>query len=38
MATLIAGAVVLLFPLLPLKNLLPAVFLHQVKEDRDAQA
>ena len=35
---LIAGAVVLLFPLLPIKSLLPAVYLHMVKEDRDAQA
>ena len=35
---LIAGAVVLLFPLLPLKNLLPAVYLRMVKEERDAQA
>jgi hypothetical protein len=37
-ALLIAGAVVLLFPLLPLKNLLPAVYLRMVKEERDAQA
>lgn len=35
---LIAGAVALLFPLLPLKNLLPAVYLRMVKEERDAQA
>ena len=37
-AMLAAGAVVLLFPLLPLKNLLPAVYLRMVKEERDAQA
>ena len=37
-AMLIAGAVVLLFPVLPLKNLLPAVYLRKVKEARDAQA
>ena len=36
--TLAASAIVLLLPLLPLKNLLPAVFLRQVKESRDAQA
>ena len=35
---LIAGAVALLFPLLPLKNMLPAVYLRMVKEERDAQA
>ena len=35
---LIAGAAVLLIPLLPIKSLLPAVYLHMVKEDRDAQA
>ena len=38
MAMLVGGAVVLLFPLLPLKNLLPAVYLRMVKEERDAQA
>lgn len=37
-AMLIGGAVVLLFPLLPLKNLLPAVYLRKVKEARDAAA
>ena len=37
-AMLLGGAVVLLFPVLPLKNLLPAVFLRKVKEARDAQA
>lgn len=37
-AMLIGGAVVLLFPVLPLKNLLPAVYLRKVKEARDAQA
>lgn len=37
-AMLIAGAVVLLFPLLPLKNMLPAVYLRKVKESRDAAA
>ncbi len=37
-ALLIGGAVVLLFPVLPLKNLLPAVYLRKVKEARDAQA
>ena len=37
-AMLAAGAVVLLIPLLPLKSLLPAVFLRMVKEERDAQA
>lgn len=37
-AMLIAGAVVLLFPVVPLKNLLPAVYLRKVKEARDAQA
>ena len=37
-AMLIGGALVLLFPLLPLKNLLPAVYLRKVKEARDAQA
>ena len=35
---LLGGAVVLLFPVLPLKNLLPAVYLRKVKEARDAQA
>lgn len=35
---LIGGAVVLLFPLLPLKNLLPAVFLRMKKEQTDAAA
>ena len=37
-ALLIGGAVVLLFPAMPLKNLLPAVYLRKVKEARDAQA
>lgn len=37
-AMLIGGAVVLLIPVLPLKNLLPAVYLRKVKEARDAQA
>ncbi len=37
-AMLIGGAVVLLFPLLPLKNLLPAVFLRMKKEQTDAAA
>ena len=37
-AMLLGGAVVLLFPVLPLKNLLPAVYLRKVKEARDAQA
>ncbi|MBQ2930351.1 MAG: hypothetical protein IJD99_09075 [Clostridia bacterium] len=37
-AMLIGGAVVLLVPLLPLKNLLPAVYLRKVKEARDAAA
>ena len=37
-AMLGAGAVALLCPLLPLKNLLPAVYLRMVKEERDAQA
>ena len=37
-ALLIGGAAVLLFPALPLKNLLPAVYLRKVKEARDAQA
>ena len=35
---LIVSAAVLLLPLLPLKNLLPAVYLHMAKEARDAQA
>lgn len=35
---LLLGAAVLLLPLLPLKNLLPAVYLRLVKEARDAQA
>lgn len=35
---LAVGASVLLYPLLPLKSMLPAVYLHQVKEARDAQA
>ena len=35
---LAVGAAVLLYPLLPLKSMLPAVYLHQVKEARDAQA
>lgn len=37
-AMLLGGAVVLLFPMVPLKNLLPAVYLRKVKEARDAQA
>ena len=37
-AMLIGGAVVLLFPLLPLKNMLPAVFLRMKKEQSDAAA
>lgn len=37
-ALLVGGAVLLLFPALPLKNLLPAVYLRKVKEARDAQA
>ena len=38
LALIIGGAVVLLYPVLPLKNLLPAVYLRKVKEARDAQA
>ena len=38
MLLLAGGAMVLLFPALPLKNLLPAVYLRKVKEARDAQA
>lgn len=38
MGMLICGAILLLFPLLPLKNLLPAVYLRKVKESRDAAA
>lgn len=37
-ALLVGGVLVLLFPVLPLKNLLPAVYLRKVKEARDAQA
>ncbi len=37
-ALLIGGAVLLLCPVLPLKNLLPAVYLRKVKEARDAAA
>lgn len=37
LGTLAVGAAVLLLPLLPLKNLLPAVYLHMAKEARDAQ-
>ena len=37
-AMLLGGAGVLLFPVVPLKNLLPAVYLRKVKEARDAQA
>lgn len=37
-ALLIGGVAVLLLPVLPLKNLLPAVYLHQVKEKADAAA
>lgn len=37
-AMIVGGAVLLLFPALPLKNLLPAVYLRKVKEARDAQA
>lgn len=35
---LFVSVAVLLLPLLPLKNLLPAVYLHMAKEARDAQA
>lgn len=35
---LAGGAALLLCPVLPLKNLMPAVYLHQVKEEQDAQA
>ena len=35
---LLLGTATLLLPLLPLKNLLPAVYLHMAKEARDAQA
>lgn len=35
---LIGGAVLLLYPVLPLKNLLPAVYLHMAKEKQDAAA
>lgn len=35
---LLLGAMALLLPLLPLKNLLPAVYLRMAKEARDAQA
>ena len=35
---LLLGTATLLLPLLPLKNLLPAVYLHMEKEARDAQA
>lgn len=37
-AMLIGGAVVLLIPVLPLKNLLPAVYLRMAKEETDAAA
>ena len=37
-AALIGGAMLLLFPALPLKNLLPAVYLHLTKEKTDAAA
>lgn len=37
-ALLIGGVLVLLLPVLPLKNLLPAVYLHQMKEKADAAA
>jgi len=37
-AMLAVGAVVLLFPLLPLKNLLPAVYLNMAEEKNDAAA
>ena len=37
-AMLAAGAVLLLFPLLPLKNLLPAVYLDMAEEKTDAAA
>ena len=37
-AMLAAGAIVLLFPLLPLKNMLPAVYLRMAKEKKDAAA
>ena len=35
---LVGGAVLLLCPVLPLKNLLPAVYLRKAKEARNAQA
>ena len=35
---LLLGAAALLMPIIPLKNLLPAVYLHMAKEARDAQA
>lgn len=38
LGTLAVGAAALLLPLLPLKNLLPAVYLRLTKEARDAQA
>lgn len=38
LGTLAVGAAALLLPLLPLKNLLPAVYLHMAKEAHDAQA
>ena len=38
LALLVGGAAVLLLPLLPLKNLFPAVYLRKVKEASDAQA
>lgn len=38
LALLVGGAAVLLLPLLPLKNLFPAVYLRRVKEASDAQA
>ena len=37
-ALLAGGALVLLFPVLPLKNMLPAVYLRKAKEARNAQA
>lgn len=38
LGTLAVGAAVLLLPILPLKNLLPAVYLHMTKEKNNAQA
>ena len=38
LAALTIGAAALLLPILPLKSMLPAVYLHMKKEKRDAQA